>query len=91
MHGFASIEPQLKEVARVLERNDWIYLRKIALPAALPDIFTGARISFAVALILAVVVKMRRSRGLDRISCWRSAFSEAPSFMPGSSCSAHSV
>jgi ABC-type nitrate/sulfonate/bicarbonate transport system permease component len=36
-------------------------LRKIALPAALPDILAGARISLAIALILAVVTEMQAS------------------------------
>ena len=38
------------------------YFRKIALPAALPDILTGMRISLAIALILTVVVEMQAAQ-----------------------------
>lgn len=62
LHGFSAIEPRLREVALVLEMRPFAYLRKIALPAALPDIFTGARISFSIALILAVVVEMQAAQ-----------------------------
>jgi ABC-type nitrate/sulfonate/bicarbonate transport system permease component len=59
LHGFSAVEPRLKEVASALEMRPANYLWKIALPSALPDIFTGMRISLAVALILAVVVEMQ--------------------------------
>ncbi len=62
LHGFASIEPRLKEVSSALELSATGYLRKIALPSALPDIFTGIRISLAIALILAVVVEMQAAQ-----------------------------
>jgi sulfonate transport system permease protein len=62
LHGFASIEPRLKEVSSALELSAIAYLRKIALPSALPDIFTGIRISLAIALILAVVVEMQAAQ-----------------------------
>jgi sulfonate transport system permease protein len=59
LHGFSAVEPRLKEVANALEMRPANYLWKIALPSALPDIFTGMRISLAIALILAVVVEMQ--------------------------------
>lgn len=62
LHGFASIDPRLKEVSLALEMRPVAYLRKIALPSALPDIFTGVRISLAIALILAVVVEMQAAQ-----------------------------
>lgn len=62
LHGFSSIEPRLKEVSLALEMSPVAYLYKIALPSALPDIFTGARISLAIALILAVVVEMQAAQ-----------------------------
>ena len=58
VHGFVSIEPRLREVAAALEMNTLSYLWRFALPAAMPDILAGVRISLAVALILAVVVEM---------------------------------
>lgn len=62
LHGFAVIEPRLKESARLMEFTPFQFLRKIALPSAAPDIFAGARISLAIALILAVVVEMQASQ-----------------------------
>jgi len=62
LHGFSAIEPRLKEVSLALEMPPSAYLRKIALPNALPDIFTGVRISLAIALILAVVVEMQSAQ-----------------------------
>lgn len=59
VHGFTSIEPRLREVATTLEMSDVAYFRKIALPAAMPDILAGIRISLAIALILAIVVEMQ--------------------------------
>jgi len=61
VHGFASIEPQLVEVAQTLRLSRWEFLRTIAVPAALPDILAGARVSLAIALILAVVTEMQAS------------------------------
>jgi ABC-type nitrate/sulfonate/bicarbonate transport system permease component len=61
VHGFASIEPQLVEVAATLRLTRWQRLIKIALPGALPDILAGARVSLAIALILAVVTEMQAS------------------------------
>lgn len=62
LHGFASIEPRLKEVSQALEISPVSYLRKVAFPSALPDIFTGVRISLSIALILAVVVEMQAAQ-----------------------------
>jgi ABC-type nitrate/sulfonate/bicarbonate transport system permease component len=59
IHGFKQVDPRLTEVAGSLEMNRLVFLRKIALPSALPDIFAGLRISLAVSLILAVVVEMQ--------------------------------
>lgn len=59
LHGFSTIEPRLKEVSDTLELSTAEYVRKIALPSTLPDMFTGLRISLAIALILAVVVEMQ--------------------------------
>lgn len=59
MHGFATVEPRLREVGESLQLSALQYLGKIAIPAALPDIFTGMRVSLAIALILAVVVEMQ--------------------------------
>lgn len=49
-------------MGRVIELGPLDYFRKIALPAALPDILTGMRISLAIALILTVVVEMQAAQ-----------------------------
>jgi sulfonate transport system permease protein len=61
VHGFASIRPELLEVSASLRLSRSQLLLKIALPGALPDILAGARISLAIALILAVVTEMQAS------------------------------
>jgi ABC-type nitrate/sulfonate/bicarbonate transport system permease component len=62
LYGFSAVTPRLKEVSFALEMPGGAYLREIALPSALPDIFTGLRISLAIALILAVVVEMQSAQ-----------------------------
>lgn len=67
VYGFSSIQPRLGEVSAVLEMSLAQYFRYIALPSAMPDILSGARISLAIALILSVVVEMQASLpGLGR-------------------------
>jgi ABC-type nitrate/sulfonate/bicarbonate transport system permease component len=62
LHGFASIEPRLREVAGALQlrRRDVIW--KIGLPSAMPDILAGMRLSMTVSLIVAVVGEMIASQ-----------------------------
>ena len=64
VHGFRTLEPRLNEVARnfKLEFQRSKSFRKITLPNALPDIFAGARVSIAFALILAIVAEMLSSK-----------------------------
>jgi len=62
VHGFSSIEPQLLDVSAALRLTRMQLLAKIAVPGALPDILAGARVSLAIALILAVVTEMQASQ-----------------------------
>jgi ABC-type nitrate/sulfonate/bicarbonate transport system permease component len=62
VHGFASVEPQLVEVSAALGLSRSERLLKIAFPGALPDILAGAKVSLAIALILAVVTEMQASQ-----------------------------
>jgi ABC-type nitrate/sulfonate/bicarbonate transport system permease component len=67
IYGFSTIKPRLREVSASLEMSRLEFFRHIALPSALPDIVSGARIALAVALILAIVVEMQASLpGLGR-------------------------
>lgn len=58
VQGFASVDPRLGEVARLLRMGRWEVISKIALPNALPDILSGMRLGLTVALILSVVGEM---------------------------------
>jgi ABC-type nitrate/sulfonate/bicarbonate transport system permease component len=62
IHGFAAVEPRLKEVARCLHMSGPAFAWKIGLPNAMPDILAGMRLSMTVALILAVVCEMLASQ-----------------------------
>ena len=61
VHGFSAVSLELRNVSQVLGFGRGAFLRKIALPSALPDIVAGLRVSLAVALILAVVTEMQSS------------------------------
>ncbi len=60
--GFASVSPQLVDVAASLRLTRTQFMVKIAVPGAMPDIIAGARVSLAIALILAVVTEMQASQ-----------------------------
>jgi sulfonate transport system permease protein len=62
LHGFASVEPRLREVAAALQipRSEFVW--KIGLPSAMPDILAGMRLSMTVSLIVAVVGEMIASQ-----------------------------
>lgn len=57
-HGVATVEPRLVEVGQTLRLGRMAFIRKIALPNAVPDILSGMRLGLTVALILAVVGEM---------------------------------
>ena len=61
MHYHAPERRELQDVSRVLGFGRFEFLRKIALPSALPDIMSGVRVSLAIALILTVVTEMQSS------------------------------
>jgi ABC-type nitrate/sulfonate/bicarbonate transport system permease component len=62
IHGLASVQPQLQEVARCLNLSRAAYTWKIGLPNALPDILAGMRLALTVALIVSVVGEMIASQ-----------------------------
>jgi sulfonate transport system permease protein len=62
VYGFRAVEPRLNEVASNLELGPVESFRKITLPNAMPDIFAGARVGIAFALILAIVAEMLSSK-----------------------------
>lgn len=48
--GFQSVDPRLEKVARSLGATEWQAFRKVALPLAFPQIFSGAIMSWARAI-----------------------------------------
>ena len=62
LHGLASVEPRLGEVARSLQMSRAAVVLKIGLPNALPDILAGMRLAMTIALIVAVVGEMIASQ-----------------------------
>ncbi|MCA0243362.1 MAG: ABC transporter permease [Proteobacteria bacterium] len=62
LHGFAHVEPRLREVAAALQLPALDFVRKVGLPSALPDVLAGMRLSLTVSLIVAVVGEMIASQ-----------------------------
>jgi nitrate/nitrite transport system permease protein len=56
--GVSSVSKDYLDVARVLEMSRWRRITKIILPASLPYIFTGLRISLGIAWLVIVAVEM---------------------------------
>ncbi|PLZ89515.1 nitrate ABC transporter permease [Fischerella thermalis] len=56
--GVSSVSKDYLDVARVLEMPPWRQITKIILPASLPYIFTGLRISLGIAWLVIVAVEM---------------------------------
>ncbi|MGV2827131.1 nitrate ABC transporter permease [Myxosarcina sp. GI1(2024)] len=56
--GVASVPKDYQDVARMLEMPTWKKIFKIILPASLPYIFIGLRISLGVAWLVIVAVEM---------------------------------
>ena len=67
IYGFGAVRVRLQEVSALLGLSRVEFLRKIAIPSAMPDILAGMRSGLAVSLILAVVTEMQASLpGLGR-------------------------
>ncbi len=62
IHGFATIEPRLREVSGALQMSRGAFIWKVGLPSAMPDILSGMRLSMTVSLIVAVVGEMIASQ-----------------------------
>jgi nitrate/nitrite transport system permease protein len=56
--GVSSVSKDYLDVAQVLEMPKWRQMIKIILPASLPYIFTGLRISLGIAWLVIVAVEM---------------------------------
>jgi nitrate/nitrite transport system permease protein len=56
--GVAGIDKDLVSVSRVLKMNTWTKITKLALPSALPLIFTGLRLSLGVGWMFLIAAEM---------------------------------
>ncbi|WP_088892960.1 nitrate ABC transporter permease [Leptolyngbya ohadii] len=56
--GVSNVSKDYLDVARVLEMPQWRRVTKIILPASMPYIFTGLRISLGIAWLVIVAVEM---------------------------------
>lgn len=56
--GVSNVPKDYLEVAQILEMPRWKQLLKVVLPASLPYIFTGLRISMGIAWLVIVAVEM---------------------------------
>jgi ABC-type nitrate/sulfonate/bicarbonate transport system permease component len=65
MDGIRGVDPVLIDTGRLLGLRGGALLRRVVLPAAMPSVLTGVRISLGIALILTVTTEMiAGSRGL---------------------------
>jgi ABC-type nitrate/sulfonate/bicarbonate transport system permease component len=62
IHGFASVDSRLREVAAALEIPTYGFIRQMGLPSAMPDILSGMRLSLTISLIVAIVGEMIASQ-----------------------------
>lgn len=56
--GVRSINPEYLAVARVLRLRGWTLMRKVIIPATLPYMFTGFRLSMGIAWLVIVASEM---------------------------------
>lgn len=63
VQGVRGVDPVLVDTARTLGHGNGAILRKIVLPASLPFIFAGLRISLGLGLIVVVVAEMLAGTG----------------------------
>ena len=56
--GVASIEKDLVNVSKVLRLSSFTHVRKIVLPASIPMIFTGMRLSLGIAWMVLIAAEM---------------------------------
>ena len=67
-YGVQSVDPLLLDTGRVARLSRVALVRRVVLPAALPAVFTGVRISASIALVLAVSAEMvTGSPGLGKL------------------------
>ena len=58
MGGIANVQPRLADVGRTFRLSRFAIVWRLLLPAALPSIIIGARISLGLALVMAIVAEI---------------------------------
>lgn len=58
MYGVQSVDKTAVQTAKTLRLSPWTIATKVKLPAALPFVFTGLRVSASIGLIVAVSVEL---------------------------------
>jgi NitT/TauT family transport system permease protein len=77
--GLRSLDPRLADLARVLDLTAWQALRRIRLPAAMPEIFAGLRIGAVQAVVGAILGEWMSGRlGLGHLMTFASATYRTP-------------
>jgi ABC-type nitrate/sulfonate/bicarbonate transport system permease component len=62
------VDPELRKLMRTLDASRWQAFKLVEAPAALPGLFTGAKLSVAVATIAAILAEQAGAeRGLGRL------------------------
>ncbi|MCB1357256.1 MAG: ABC transporter permease subunit [Maritimibacter sp.] len=57
-NALSTVEPVQLNTARIYGLSDWQILRQIRLPAAMPEIFTGIRLSASISLLATTATEM---------------------------------
>lgn len=55
--GLSSVDPQMRDLLRSLRASRWDILRKAELPASLPYVFSGLKVSSTLAVVGAIVAE----------------------------------
>jgi len=56
--GVHSVPSELRDVSTMLRLNRWETVRKIVMPAALPEVVVGLRLALSLCLVLAIVAEI---------------------------------
>ena len=72
LSGVVNIEPIYLDVARNFGAGRWQAVRRVALPAALPFIFTGCQLGLGMALIVVVIAEQVGTKAGLGYLIWRS-------------------
>jgi NitT/TauT family transport system permease protein len=55
--GLSSVDPQMRDLLRSLQASRWVILIKAELPASLPYVFSGLKVSSTLAVVGAIVAE----------------------------------